>query len=390
MTGDEATVILPAENPLRIDADVDLERLGFWQSTWQADRAVLGICQPFLPVTATFPAAPDTQIEIIIREHVLVTRLRGFVVRAVVYSIIVALLTGGLVYAALERLLVKPMRIMTANIVAFRRDPEYARLSGLKWLSRKGDDEISSAARELVVMQEELRTALWRNAQLAALGTSIAKISHDLRNILSSALLAAGRFQAHDDPEINQASSSLIASIERAVELVTQIMDSAGGRPPPVSRSPVVLRDLVDEVADFIRQGETGMVIENQVPRTLVLPLDRNQIYRVVANLLRNAAEAQASRAVVTAEMEVGATQLVIADNGPGLPRKALAGLFKPFAGSGRAGGTGLGLAIARDLVRAHGGELLLRKTGPAGTEFVLSLPNGDPTGPECDKAEYF
>jgi signal transduction histidine kinase len=150
------------------------------------------------------------------------------------------------------------------------------------------------------------------------------------------------------------------------------------------------LRDLVDEVADFIRQGETGMVIENQVPRTLVLPLDRNQIYRVVANLLRNAAEAQASRAVVTAEMEVGATQLVIADNGPGLPRKALAGLFKPFAGSGRAGGTGLGLAIARDLVRAHGGELLLRKTGPAGTEFVLSLPNGDPTGPECDKAEYF
>jgi signal transduction histidine kinase len=149
----------------------------------------------------------------------------------------------------------------------------------------------------------------------------------------------------------------------------------------------VVLRELVDEVADFVRQGETGMATLNRVPGTLILPLDRNQIYRVLANLLRNAAEAQASRAVVTTEMENGVTQLVVADNGPGLPRKALAGLFKPFAGSGRNGGTGLGLAIARDLVRAHGGDLLLRKTGPEGTEFILSLPNRESTGPDVDKA---
>jgi signal transduction histidine kinase len=385
--GNEATAILPAANPLWIDPEVDLEHVGFWQSAWQADREVLGICAPFLPVSATFPAAANTHIEIIIRERTLVAHLRGYVVRMVAYSVIVSGLTGGLVYAALDRLLVKPMRIMTANIVAFRRDPEYARLSGLKWLSRKGNNEISSAARELVVMQEELRTALWRNAQLAALGTAIAKISHDLRNILSGALLVAARFQTNPDPEIKQASSSLIASIERAVELVTQTLDSAGGRPPPVSRAPVVLRELVDEVADFVRQGETGMATVNRVPGTLILPLDRNQIYRVLANLLRNAAEAQASRAVVTTEMENGVTQLVVADNGPGLPRKALAGLFKPFAGSGRNGGTGLGLAIARDLVRAHGGDLLLRKTGPEGTEFILSLPNRESTGPDVDTA---
>jgi signal transduction histidine kinase len=52
--------------------------------------------------------------------------------------------------------------------------------------------------------------------------------------------------------------------------------------------------------------------------------------------------------------------------------------LFWPFSESGREGGTGLGLAIARDLVRAHGGDLLLRKTGPAGTEFVMRLPAMD------------
>jgi signal transduction histidine kinase len=68
----------------------------------------------------------------------------------------------------------------------------------------------------------------------------------------------------------------------------------------------------------------------------------------------------------------------VVADNGPGLPKKVQENLFRPFTGSGRRGGTGLGLAIARDLIRAHGGDLLLRSTGPAGTEFVLGLATAD------------
>jgi signal transduction histidine kinase len=381
MSGSQATAILPAGTALRMDPEVDFDRVGSWQSVWQADRAVLGLCAPFLPVSATLPTGADTPIEVIISTRPMVAHLRRYVARMLKYSVILAVLTGGLVYAALHRLLVKPMRMMTADIVAFRRDPEYAQLSGLKWLSRRGDDEISGAARELLAMQDELRTALWRSAQLAALGTAIAKFNHDLRNILHSALLVAGRLQTNDDPTIMRASSSLISLIEQAVELVTQTMESAGGRPPSVSRSPVALRDLVDEVADFIRQGETGMAIENLVPGTLLLPLDRNKIFRALANLLRNAAEAQAGRAVLTMELENGVTQLVVADNGPGLSPKALAGLFKPFAGSGRSGGTGLGLAIARDLVRAHGGDLLLRKTGPEGTAFILSLPTVELTG---------
>jgi signal transduction histidine kinase len=374
-SGGQVIAILPARNLPAMDRDVDLDHVGLWQSIWQADREVLGLCRPLLPVTTAFPAGAGTRIKIIIPEPPVAAHLRAYVTRTVTYSLIVAALSGGLVYAALDRLLVKPMRIMTANIVAFRRDPEYARLSGLKWLSRRSDDEITLAAREMVAMQDELRTALWRNAQLAALGTAIAKFGHDLRNILNSALLVAERLQANDDPAVKQASSALTGSIDRAVELVTQTMDSAAGRPPAVSRSPVILRELVDEVAESVRQGETGMVIENRVPGTLILPLDRNQIHRVLANLLRNAAEAQAGRAVLTTETENGVTHLVVADNGPGLPRKALAGLFRPFAGSGRNGGTGLGLAIARDLIRAHGGDLLLRKTGPEGAEFVMSLP---------------
>jgi signal transduction histidine kinase len=72
--------------------------------------------------------------------------------------------------------------------------------------------------------------------------------------------------------------------------------------------------------------------------------------------------------------MQGGLVQLVVADNGPGLPKKVLDKLFQPFTGTGRRGGTGLGLAIARDLIRAHGGDLTLRSTGSHGTVFVMGL----------------
>ena len=88
----------------------------------------------------------------------------------------------------------------------------------------------------------------------------------------------------------------------------------------------------------------------NQVPEELVLPLDRAQIYRVLVNLMKNAAEAGAKTIGSATERESAMTQLRVTDDGPGLPLRVQDNLFKPFTSSGRYGGTGLGLAIARDL----------------------------------------
>ena len=65
------------------------------------------------------------------------------------------------------------------------------------------------------------------------------------------------------------------------------------------------------------------------------------------------------------------------ATTGPGLPPRAREKLFQPFAGSARPGGSGLGLAIARDLMRAHGGDIRLLRSDGAGTVFQLDLPLG-------------
>jgi signal transduction histidine kinase len=247
-------------------------------------------------------------------------------------------------------------------------------LSDLSWLEGRRDDEISDAARELAVMQDELRAALWRNARLAAVGTAVAKISHDLRNILTSALLVADRLQATADPVVKRAADTLIPAVERAAELVSRTVDFAREGPPAITRNNFPVRDLVDEAADVIRAGDPAVLVENLVPGSLTLELDRTQMYRVLVNLLRNAAEAGASLIVLSVESEEALTRLVVADNGPGLPEKVQENLFRPFNGAGRRGGTGLGLCIARDLIRAHGGDLLLRKTGPEGTEFVMGL----------------
>ena len=107
----------------------------------------------------------------------------------------------------------------------------------------------------------------------------------------------------------------------------------------------------------------------------LEIVADRDQLFRVLINLGRNAAEAGAQSIQVKAMAVGGGIVVEIADDGPGLPAKARDKLFMPFTGSARAGGTGLGLAIARDLARGHGGELTLAATSASGTVFRLELP---------------
>src|SRR6185436_18337140 len=105
----------------------------------------------------------------------------------------------------------------------------------------------------------------------------------------------------------------------------------------------------------------------------LELFADRDQLYRVLVNICRNAFQAGASRVTLRARRENDGVIIDIADNGPGLPPRATENLFTPFLGGARPGGAGLGLAIARDLMRGHGGDAQLLATGADGTVFRLT-----------------
>jgi signal transduction histidine kinase len=369
-------VVMRRDRPLPPpDLTVNLANEPLLASIWRAEQSVIGLGPKWLRVIAASPLQNNAMLDITVSGTDLTRHLRDYTTHILVLSLIIALVTGSLVFAVLDQLLVRPMRILTASIVGFRHAPEQNGQDDLIWLAGRGEDEISRAASELKLLQDEMRAALWRNARLAAVGTAVAKISHDLRNILSSALLVADRLQETEDPTIKRAARTLIPAMERAIQLVSRTVNFAREGPPAIIRTSVVLRDLIDETALALRPDETGVTIENNVPGTLVLALDREQIYRVLVNLMRNAMEAGANHVAISAGGVNGMTLLNIGDNGPGLPQRVQENLFKPFTGSGRHGSTGLGLTIARDLVRAHGGELQLAQTGPDGTVFVMELP---------------
>ena len=237
-------------------------------------------------------------------------------------------------------------------------------------------DEIGVAERELAVLQRTVRQALGQRARLAALGTAVTKINHDLRNILATARLVTDGLAASAAPEVSRVAPRLLDAIDRAVALCTRTLDFSREGAPPLAPCRFPLASLIDEVAPDLGLSEEGMGIECAIPPDLMIEADRDQLYRVLLNLARNAVEAGAHRLRFAAARENGAIVIDVSDDGPGLPPKAQDNLFRPFFGSARPGGSGLGLAIARELTRAHGGELTLVSTTGSGTVFRLNLPS--------------
>ncbi len=322
---------------------------------------------------------PGMRIEFVFRAHDETAALRHFARDFVWVSLAVAGLTGALVYVAVAVLLVRPMRRLIGSIAAFRAAPERSLPLDPQRVSVLANDEMAVAGRELAAMQEELREALWRNARLAALGSAVARISHDLRAILTPALLTAERLQKHPDNAVQRAGEVLLRTVDRAADLVRRTLDFAREGPPPLDLAPVALAPLVDEAGEAVRAPGRPFAVVNRVPPSLLVVADRNQFFRVLANLLRNAADAGARSAVVSAEAGRGMATIDLADDGPGLPDAVRATLFRPFAHSTRHDGAGLGLAIARDLMLAHGGEIALASSGPDGTVFRLTLRTAQP-----------
>jgi signal transduction histidine kinase len=226
-------------------------------------------------------------------------------------------------------------------------------------------------------MQTGLTMALKQKTRPATLGEAVTKINHDLRNILATARLISDRLATIDDPEARRITPTLVSSIDRAVELCTDTLDFARAE-RPLALTRFALRDLVADVGEQLGFAVDGAPAwENLIDPATIVAADRGQLSRVLANLGKNAAQAGAEHVRISARREGEFDEVEIADDGPGLPPKAQARLFEPFAGSARPGGTGLGLAMVRELMRSHGGDVILARTGADGTAFELRLPVG-------------
>jgi signal transduction histidine kinase len=312
-------------------------------------------------------------------------RLRGELLRYLLGLIEVTAFIGAvagiLVYLSLNLFLVRPMQRITASMERFRANPDdpSARVD-----PSHRRDEIGRAEEELDRMQADLRAALNSRARLAALGEAVAKINHDLRNMLTSAQIASERLALSGDPSVAAALPRLERALDRAAALASNVLDYGKSEERPPEPATVVLRDAVEAAGDDAGLARAQVALEIDVGPREAAFADPEQLHRVLVNLLRNGREAiQASESASNGVIRVfaarsgGQVTLALADNGPGLPERALSNLFQPFTGSGKPGGTGLGLAISRELAQANGGDLVLARSGPAGATFELTLPAG-------------
>lgn len=292
---------------------------------------------------------------------------------------VISALTAALVYFSLDRLLVKPLKTLAQNMLRFSADPE----DQSRILVPSGRmDEVGVAERELSQMQKELSGLLAQKNRLAQLGLAVSKINHDLRNMLANAQLISDRLVDIPDPTVQRFVPKLIASLDRAISFCNSSLQFGRAAEAAPRRELFRLKGLVDEVADsqgLPREGEIDFAVAME--DGLRIDADREHLFRVLSNLVRNAAQAletsetSQGRIAVAAHREGRKVIVDVSDNGPGVPLRAREHLFKAFQASTKKGGSGLGLVIAQELVQAHGGSLTLVESGQ-GAQFRIELPD--------------
>lgn len=316
-------------------------------------------------------------IEVVADEAPLRAEMLVFTERIASLSVVIALITAIPIFVALRYFLVRPMRRLTSSMTAFQQNPDDAARIIVPSLGRS---EMAEAERSLAAMQGDLRRSLLQRARLAELGLAVAKIQHDLRNILTTAQLTSDRLATSDDPKVRQLAPRLMQSIDRAIGLANNTLKYGRADESPPSRARVALAPILDEVAaGALAAGDGRVTWKSDVPPGFEIDADPEQLVRILLNIARNAVQALEGRGGGEVRIDAassGETVLIdVTDNGPGISAYAQEKMFQPFATQGKIGGSGLGLAIARELARGHGGDVTLLKTGPQGTVFRLTLP---------------
>jgi signal transduction histidine kinase len=245
----------------------------------------------------------------------------------------------------------------------------------------------------LAVEETRYHKALVEAEKLAAVGQTIAALSHHIKNILQglrsgSEIMKMG---------IDQKNEKLLFQGWRVTEknqgkiydLVMDMLSYSKDRIPNVE--PTDLDDLVGEVVELLapRATELGVTLTKS-PKGLTprVPIDAEGIHRALLNIVGNAIDAVEGRPNPKVTVDIrsgddGFVRIVVLDNGVGIPADRIADMFKVFVSTKGSRGTGLGLPVSQKILREHGGDLTVQSQANVGSKFTLKLPIKSPLVPE-------
>ncbi len=221
-----------------------------------------------------------------------------------------------------------------------------------------------------------------KNERMAAVGETVAHLSHNIRNILQGMRSGADVIEI----AINRGSMENVRTgwqivqrnVERTYRLAINMLTFSKQRKPHIEMTQ--LNTLVTDAVSLIERAaaDRGVTIETDLGDLPAAPMDADGIHQVASNILTNAIDAcpdKSGHIVVSTSYDVDTSDVVLSirDNGPGISEEDMADVFKPFHSTKGHGGTGLGLAAARQIVDEHDGRLVL-KSDKSGTTFTIYL----------------
>ncbi|WP_245422745.1 MULTISPECIES: HAMP domain-containing sensor histidine kinase [Neorhizobium] len=369
--------------PPQVDQVFDLTDVPMWISMRDAlDTLFLGGGR----VMRVFGAIGDTDmiIELVMTDDALRKDMLKYSKMMFLLSLLISLITAVLIFLAINRMMIMPIRRLTHSMQFFSEQPEDP---SRVFAGDRSRGELAVAGRHLAAMQVELQRTLKQQKNLADLGLAVSKINHDMRNILASAQLMSDRLTDVDDPMVRSFAPKLLRTIDRAVGYTSEVLAYGQASEAAPRRRRIRLAELCQDVRDILAiDPDASIEFIDQIPADVEVDCDSEQLFRVIHNICRNALQALTNfdpedtsmvrRITVSAHRIGSVVSITVDDTGPGMPRKARENLFSAFRGSARSGGTGLGLVIARELVLAHGGTIaLVEKPGP-GTQFRIEIPD--------------
>lgn len=375
---DTRQLILSSPIEGQITTDVDLRDI----SAMELIRgAIMQLFKPYDGVIRVIGQplnSGGTEIEVVMPQRPLKEAIIEYGLNIFKLSLVISVISAVFLYLAVRLFMVGPIKRTSAAMQAYAAKPEDVRRI---IEPRSSITELRTTEEALKELQTQLTGSLKQKERLAQLGGAVAKISHDLRNILTTATLLADRMEMSEDPAVKRTAPKLVNSLSRAVNLCEGTLAFGRAEEPAPTLAMHPMAELVDEVLEGeALASDELLTFKANVPPQMSVRCDAEQIHRVLGNLVRNARQAIAAtgkegRITIRAEEDEYFWRLYVCDTGPGLPPKAKENLFTAFEGGVRKGGTGLGLVIASELVKGHGGSLELLKTDAEGTDFVITLP---------------
>ncbi|HXD85952.1 MAG TPA: GAF domain-containing sensor histidine kinase, partial [Urbifossiella sp.] len=260
----------------------------------------------------------------------------------------------------------------------------------------------SAIAHQAAIAVEESRyhQALVNAERLAAIGQTIAALSHHIKNIMQGVRFGSDMVRTamtdHDDDLLSKGWRLVEKNQGRIDHLILDMLSYSKEREPAIE--PTDLNKLCEDVLETVRgrAEERGVELERHLGAGVnAVPCDPDGIHRAVLNLVSNAIDAVDDRpgakiAVQTLlEPDGNWVKVIVLDNGPGVHAEQVEDIFKPFVSTKGSRGTGLGLPVSRKILREHGGDIVVQSVPEKGTKFMLRLPMKSAFAPESGSGTH-